>query len=159
MSRPRLGCAAFPGLFFLLAAAHGQPSFSGQNLVHSVSGQFEIATVPDPAPWLRNRTTVAGTNVVRLEPALLAVAAERFKISLWRQLGIPSDAPWSGKIFLTLHPARSPDEAVTIESNPFFNHWNYRVDFPDARGHNACCRAHRESPSASSSCSKTSSAR
>ncbi len=67
-----------------------------------------------------------------MEPALLAVAAERFKLSVWQQLGLSFDTPWSGKIFLTLHPARSPDETVTITSNPFLNRWNYRVEFPDA---------------------------
>jgi len=47
------------------------------------------------------------------------------------ELGLPADTSWSGKIYLRLHPARSPDETVTITSSPFLNHWNYEVDLPD----------------------------
>ena len=89
----------------------------------------------------RTRPRSSGTNIVRLEPALLAVAAERFKISVWQQLGLPPDAPWSGKIFLTLHPARSLDETVTITSDPFLNRWNYRVELPDAIANTRYARA------------------
>jgi hypothetical protein len=131
MNRPRLGCAVVLGLFFVLAGARGQSPFAGQMAVRSVSGQFTVSSLTDAAPFFRNPAAADDTNLVRLEPALLAVAAERFKISLWRQLGLPSDAPWVGKIFLTLRPARALDEPVTITSNPFLNHWNYRVEFPD----------------------------
>jgi len=71
------------------------------------------------------------TNLVRLEPALLSVSAERIKDSLRRQLGIAPNAPWQGKIFLVLHPAQSLDEDVTIVAQPFLNGWNYRVQLPD----------------------------
>ena len=135
MSRPRHGCAVVTGLFVLLAAslavAHAQSSFSGQNTVRSLSGQFMVSSADDGAPLFRNLSTTAGTNLVWLDPALLAVAAERFKVSLRQQLGLPPDASWSGRIFLVLHPARSTDEAVTIASEPFLNHWDYRVEFPD----------------------------
>ena len=133
MSWPRHGCAIVIGLFFWLAFAHAQISFTEQNIVHSVSGQFIVSSEDrDGRPFFRALPTGGNTNVIRLEPALLAVAAERFKISLWQQLGLKSDAPWSGKIFLALHPARSLDETVTITSHPFNNHWDYRVEFPDA---------------------------
>ena len=71
------------------------------------------------------------TNFVRLEPALLAVSAERIKQSLWRELELKPDAPWRGKIFLALHPAQSLDENVTIVSTPSANGWNYQVELPD----------------------------
>ncbi len=131
MNRPRHGCAVVLGLFFALAGARGQPAFPDPNAVHSVSGQFVVSRVTDDAPYSRKFSAPPGTNVVRLEPALFAVAAERFKISLWQQLGLKSDAAWSGKIFLVVHPARAPDESVAIASSPFLNHWNYRVEFPD----------------------------
>jgi hypothetical protein len=132
MSRPRHGCAVVLGLFFSLAGAHGQFAFSGQNVVHSVSGQFMVSSVADGTPFFRNLSTPASTNLVRLEPALLAVAAERFKLSLWQQLGLKPDVSWSGEIFLILHPAHSSDEPVTIACDPFLNRWNYRVELPDA---------------------------
>ena len=123
-------CAVLLGLMLSLVAARGQLSFSDQNSVHSLSGQFLVTSVPDPAPLYRNLTPV-NTNVVQLQTALVAVAAERFKISLWRQLGLPANASWSGKIHLRLHPAASPDETVAIASTPFLNRWNYGVDLPD----------------------------
>src|ERR1017187_7960571 len=131
MNRPRHGCAVVLGLFVSLAVARGQFTFSGQNIVQSASGQFMVSSMAATAPFYRNFSAPADTNLVRLEPALLAVAAERFKFSLWQQLGLPPDVSWSGKIFLILHPARSLDEPVTITSDPFLNRWNYRVELPD----------------------------
>ena len=53
----------------------------------SVSGQFIVISAnPASAPSVR---PLAATNAdfVRLEPALLAVSAERIKESIWRELG------------------------------------------------------------------------
>src|ERR1039457_1371471 len=121
MNPPRHGCAVVLGLFCALAGARGQPAFSDLNAAHSVSGSFVVSRATDDSPYFRKLPAPAGINVVRLEPALLAVAAERFKISLWQQLGLKSDAAWSGKIFLVVLPARAPDESVAIASNPFLN--------------------------------------
>lgn len=131
MSRPRHVCAVVSGLFLALAVARGQSAFPDQNSISSISGQFVVSSVAGDTPFSRNVFPAAGTNLVRLEPSLLAVAAERFKIFLWQQLGMKSDASWSGKIYLVLHPARSLDETVTITSTPFLDHWNYRVELPD----------------------------
>lgn len=119
------------GLFLSLAVARGQYSFSDENPVGSVSGQFLVSSVGDPAPPSRNLNPTANTNVIQLKTALLAISAERFKVCLWEQLGIPANALWSGKIFLVVHAARSLDETETIASSPFLNHWNYRVELPD----------------------------
>ena len=113
-------------------ASRAQPAFSDQTAVHSVSGQFIVSSIPDDSPFPRDPAIVANTNLLHLEPALLAVAAERFKLTLWDQLGIKPGASWSGKIFIVIHSARSANETVAITSNPFLDHWNYRVDFPDA---------------------------
>lgn len=120
-------------LFLLvsLAMAHGQFSFSDQNTTASVSGQFLVSSRAVGPPVYRPLNPSANTNVVQLKTALLAVAAERFKISLWRQLGLQPGAAWSGKIYLQLHPAASFDEPVTIASSQFLDRWNYGVDLPD----------------------------
>lgn len=113
-------------------AAQGQFSFTDQNTVSSVSGQFVVSSEVDsgaPPPQLNPD---ANTNIVQLKTALLAVSAERFKLALWRQLGIAADAGWSGRIFLRLHPARSLDETVTITTSQFLNRWNYEVGLPDS---------------------------
>ncbi|MGA2243363.1 MAG: hypothetical protein ABSH48_00075 [Verrucomicrobiota bacterium] len=118
--------------FFLgLAAARAQFPVADQKSAGSVSGQFFVSRVDDDAPAYQNLNLAADTNLLRLKPAVLAVAAERFKSSLWRQLGIPAGAAWSGKIFLCLHPARSGNDTVTIAAMPFLNRWDYRVDLPD----------------------------
>jgi len=126
----RFGWALVLVLWFSLATARGQFSFSDPRSVSSVSGQFLVTSVADSAPYDRNLNS-ADTNVVKLNTAVLSVAAERFKISLWRQLGLPATAPWSGKIHLRLHPAPTPEETVTIVSTPFLNRWSYGVDLPD----------------------------
>jgi len=85
---------------------------------------------------------IAGdTNLVRLEPALLSVSAERIKQSLRRQLGISPDAPWRGRIYLVLHPAQSPDEDVTIVSRFSAGGWNYAVQLPDVLSQSRYLRA------------------
>ena len=119
------------GLFLSLAVAHGQFSYSDPNSVASVSGQFLVSSTGDSTQPVRNLNPTADTNIIQLKTALLAVSAERFKISLRQQLGIQVNADWSGKIYLQLHPARSLDETENIISSPFLYHWNYRVDLPD----------------------------
>jgi hypothetical protein len=131
MNRLRQGCALAMGWFFFLVAAGAQSVFPDQNSASSVSGQFLVSSVPGDAPVFRDPNLATDTNLVRLKPALLAVAAERFKISLWQQLGLPGNSSWSGKIYLQLHPARNLDETVTIASSPFLDHWNYEVELPD----------------------------
>jgi hypothetical protein len=119
------------GALFLPAFARGQLLPPDMNSVHSASGQFiVIGPAPSSPPtYLPVGTTNA--NLVRLEPALLSVSAERIKQSLWHELGIEPNAPFQGKIFLALHPAQSPDEDVTIVSQPLLGGWNYRVELPD----------------------------
>jgi hypothetical protein len=111
--------------------ASGQFSLPDISSTHSVSGQF-IVTGGGPASALATAPAVAAnTNFVRLESALLAVSAERIKQTLGRELGGDLAAPWRGKIFLTLHPARSLDENVTILSEHFTDGWDYHVALPD----------------------------
>ena len=104
------------------------------NLVtaNSVSGQFVVTAVPGFSP-LRFIPDLIPTNVdvVRLEPAELAVSADRVRDMLLRKLGVDPNAPWNGKIFLALHPARSLDENVEIFSSRFGPGWNYNVLLPD----------------------------
>jgi hypothetical protein len=128
-----LGCAAVLfGVFWATASA--QSSLPDANLARSVSGQFIVTRDPSsPGEWSPATMHAVATNedVVRLEPALLAVSAERIKQQLWHELGINSATPWQGKVFLTLRPARSLDENVTVLSRHFADGWNYRVALPD----------------------------
>ena len=99
-----------------------------------ISGQFIVTGAPSPAAGARlaGRPDVAtNTDFVRLEPALLAISAERVKASLRRELDIDPNAPWRGQIFLALHPAQSTDEDVAIVSERFAGNWNYQVRLPN----------------------------
>lgn len=127
------GCAV--ALFCIFCGnTSAQPSLPAANLARSVSGQFIVTgEQSSPAEWslAAMPEVVTNTELVRLEPALLVVSAERIKHALWHELGINPASPWQGKIFLTLHPAWSLDENVTVLSEHFADGWAYRVALPD----------------------------
>jgi hypothetical protein len=141
MNRSRIVCALAAGLLFLYAAARGDSAYTGPDKTRSASGQFLVSSFL-ATPWYYRRPD-AGTNedIIHLDAPLLAVSAERFKASLWRQIGMPPDSSWSGKCFLNLHPARSTDDEVIIALDPFIRVWNYRLDLPDLIHRNRYARA------------------
>ena len=99
--------------------ARAKVPLTDPTLVRSISGQFIATGVPSTAAGagLAARPEIAtNADFVRLEPALLAVSAERIKASLRRELDLNPNAPWRGEIFLALHPAQSTDE--TLPSSP-----------------------------------------
>jgi len=134
-------CLPAVGVLFLPVLACGQLLPPDENSVHSVSGQFVVTGPAQLSPLAHSPGMATNASLVRLEPALLSVSAERIKESLRRHLGLEPSAPWQGKIFLALHPAQSPDEDVTILSQPFFNGWNYRVQLPDVLSQTRFLRA------------------
>ena len=141
MNRSRPVCALAAGLLLFLAAARGQSSFLAPDTTRSVSGQFVVSSLPDNNPYFHRLDAGTNAELLRLAPSLLAVSVERFKSALWKQVGLSADVPWSGKIFLVLHPARSFDESVIISAQPFLGHWNYRLELPDLIARNRCARA------------------
>lgn len=137
----RLPVLLSAALFFSTIARAQMPLLDAASTRSSVSGQFVVIgldVVPSSA-----RPPVAFTNAgfVRLEPALLAVSAERVKQPIWRQLGVGSATQWRGRIFLALHPAVSPDENIAIISARFAGVWNYRVELPDVLSRTRLTRA------------------
>jgi hypothetical protein len=132
MNCSRPACVLVAGLMLFLAAARGQSSFFALDTTSSVSGQFVVSFMPDNDPYYRRPDTGTNTDWLRLEPSLLAVSAERFKTALWTQIGLAANAPWTGKIFLALHSARSLDDEVVISSAQIHGQaWNYRLELPD----------------------------
>jgi hypothetical protein len=106
---------------------------------HSVSGQFIVVSAFPSSALFTAPRIVTDTNFVRLEPALLAVSAERVKETLWRELGVKG--PWRGKVFLVLIPAQSPNDDVTIVSKRLADGWDYNVLLPDVLSHTHFARA------------------
>jgi hypothetical protein len=111
------------------ALAEPQNPLPENNSTRSISGEFIILPPPKPSSPNNSLRLTASTNYVRLQPALLAVSAERIKDLVWRKLDIKG--PCRGQIYLVLHRAQSPDEAVKILSQPAASGWSYRVELPD----------------------------
>lgn len=129
--------------------ARAQTSFPDTSSARSVSGQFIVTGAPSRPAGSRLAAMpeiATNTDFVRLEPALLAVSAERIKESLRRELNrefkTPGvNAPPHGKIFLALHPAQSTDEGVTIVSRRSPGGWDYQVRLPDVLSRTRYLRA------------------
>jgi len=128
------GCAIV-WLSVCCCQAQAQVSFSGADSTRSVSGQFIISgRVGSRLAAMPGIATNA--DFIRLEPALLAVSAERLKEALGRELnpdlrGWTPAGPVRGRVYLVLHPAQSPDETVTIISRYSPDGWDYQVQLPD----------------------------
>ena len=126
------------GALLFPAVARAQSPLPDMAAVRSsVSGQFVVVNAGQNFPSV----TVTNDDFVRLDPALLAVSAERIKKSLWRELGIDPSAPWRGRIFLALHPEAPPDENVVIISSRFAGIWNCRVELPEVVSRTQLTRA------------------
>ena len=119
----------------------GQSFALDKKSARSISGQFTIYAAPQFSTLAGQPKVAADTNYVRLEPALLAVSAERLKDALGRELEIKPNTPWRGQIYLVLHPARSLDENVNIIAKRLANGWDYRVELPDVVSRTRLTRA------------------
>lgn len=97
----------------------------------SVSGEFVVSGAPEFSRLALLPEVMTNRDIIRLEPALLAVSAERVKDLLMQKLGLNPNEARGGKIFLSLHPAQSLDEAVDVFPSRFENVWVYHVLLPD----------------------------
>jgi hypothetical protein len=134
IQRLLVGCALF---FFTNVRAELPLPVAAS--ARSVSGQFVVISAKQVSPLARRPAVLANADLVRLDPALLAVSAERIKESVWRDLGV--SGRWRGQIFLALHPAQSLDENITIVATRFGNVWNCRVELPDLVSRTRLARA------------------
>ena len=107
----------------------------------SISGQFAVTPSPQISPLANQPVVLTNAEFVRIEPALLAVSAERIKKSLWQELQMDDNNQWRGEIFLALHSARSLDETVRVISTKFNGSWTYRVELPDVISRTRLTRA------------------
>ena len=143
---PRLNRFKFcrtPVLIALLfpLIVHSQGFSTEKKSARSISGQFIVFGAPQFSLLASSPKVIDDTNIVRLEPALLAISAERVKDALWRRLELKPATPWRGQIYLVIHPARSLDENINIISQRLENGWSYRVELPDALARGRYMRA------------------
>src|SRR6516165_2560386 len=127
MIRLRLACALAAAWLALLAAVHAESPPFNPDTARSASGQFVVTFAPESSRFY-HRPETTNNEYLRLEAPWLAISAERFKAVLWRELGMSAGSPWSGKIFIMLHPARSLNEPVIITPLPFVHAWNCRLE-------------------------------
>lgn len=119
-------------LTFLLSAPALRAQFANAATgTRSVSGQFIINTGNESSSLLHDPSIATNGNYVRIEPALLAVSAERFRAEFLRILGLPAGDHWTGNIILALRPARTPDETATLTVGPLVRTWACQVQLPD----------------------------
>jgi hypothetical protein len=123
---------AFVLALLLPRAVRADFSLPGMVSADSISGQFVVTSSPQLSDVALLPDVATNREFVRLEPALLAVSAERIKQSLMAKLGVDSHTPWSGNIYLAVHPAQSLDESVAVVSSRFNGRWVYHVLLPDA---------------------------
>jgi len=110
-------------------AARAQMFLPNAISARSLSGQFAVIGERQVSPLGSLPAVLTNASLIRLEPALLSITAERVKEALWRELG--AGGQWRGQIFLALRPARSLDEDVFVISTRFNDGWSYRVELPD----------------------------
>lgn len=96
-----------------------------QMIITSASKQFIVRGVPQ-------RSMLAGSggeDVVFLEPQLLAVACERVRQTLARELGWGDR--WRGTIYVNIQPLQSDNAWPNLRPFRTRDGWRYRLDVPD----------------------------
>jgi len=120
---------ALGGTVFFPGPGHAQVPGLTALSAHSSSGQFVVSrkgTLPSEKSVLAVSTNRA---FVRLEPATLAVSAERVKQALWEELEIQGD--WRGKIHLSIRAARTTNDPVVLGSERLSDGWRYGLELPE----------------------------
>jgi hypothetical protein len=130
----RLSVFALPVFLSILLwprAVLADASIPGVVLANSVSGQFVVLGSPRTSGLAGLPEIATNQDIVRLDPAFLAVSAERIKNSLLQAMGIQSQVMQGGVIYLTMQPATALDENVAVFPQRFAGHWVFHVVLPD----------------------------
>ncbi len=99
-------------------------------LVRSSSGQFVVHSPYPTTPSLSQSVRQQGRVLVSLEPDPLAVAGERVKRALLRELGL--NDRWQGQIHLNISSDLTRSSApLVVVSTRFVDGWRYSIDLPE----------------------------
>lgn len=131
------------GVLFLLPPPRARADFNLPNIpsATSVSGQFLVTDKPGFSQLDYLPEVINNRNLVRLEPALLVVSADRVREAFLHKLGVNPGAQGGSKIYLVVHPAQSLDENVEIVTSRFGNGWDYHVLLPSILPRDRLARA------------------
>jgi len=69
-----------------------------------------------------------GTELIELDPNILAVSCERVKQALLRALTLPD--LWRGRIYIEINSALSTNQAPIIVAKPYVDGWQYQMELP-----------------------------
>lgn len=110
---------------------------SSMRVIGSDTGQFFVSA---RGPLSAHSLELAvDPGMITLDPALLTVSCERIKRQLLHDLDARDH--WRGKIFVILRPARTADDPISVDSALMGDHWDCRVELPDAIDRNRLVEA------------------
>jgi len=99
-----------------------------QGAVQSASGQFSVLPWEPPGRF-SGSVFLSEAGLLRLDPTLLTVSAERLRQHLTRELQDAS--PWEGRVVFSLRAARGFEEPVDVLAEWRGDAWQYRVSLPE----------------------------
>ena len=127
---PNLKAVAAIALLLLLPCTSSAQQRPPLKSIISKSRQYTVSsTVLRPRP-VRPAQQTPIPNRVHLAPDKLAHFAESVKDHLLRQLQLPAQEKWVGRIHLNIIPGRLGD-LVLVEKPRFLDGWRYRLDLPE----------------------------
>ncbi|MCX8107203.1 MAG: hypothetical protein N3G20_00195, partial [Verrucomicrobiae bacterium] len=120
-------------------AALGLVRVLGAVTVQSSSGQFSVHSPYPTTPSLGQLVREPESDIVTLQPDPLAVAAERVKGALLRELGLRD--LWRGRIQLNIRPGLSRSSApLVVVATRFTDTWLYTLELPEQIGQDVLLR-------------------
>jgi hypothetical protein len=117
----------FVVLALLLAFARSGESQVPAKTISTRSSSGEFLAYPQPI--VPSRFVRSKTDSISLDPALLVIACERVRQTIYSELGITGEA--RGLVYLHPRQAHFPNEPPAINVQPGPLGWAYQVEIPD----------------------------
>ncbi len=110
-------------------SAPAQTTLGQLDAARSQSGQFIVSSASASGNNPLAQVLRTNRQWIELEPTLLVVSCERVKQAVVRDFGMT--APWRGRICVSLFPATSAEDSLTLAAERFRDEWDYRLSVPD----------------------------
>lgn len=117
-------------LLAVFVAMAGTVTATAAVAVQSSSGQFIVHSPYPTTPSLAQLIRQPESQVIALQPDPLAVAGERVKLALLRELGLKDR--WQGRIRLNIRSDMSQSRTpLVVVATKFADGWAYTLDLPE----------------------------